>query len=94
MLEKQIETAVCEYAKKQNTLVYKFTSPARRAVPDRLFITPQGICYFVEFKRQGQKPTPPQQREHERLRNQKVAVFVIDNIEHGRFMVDMMCGKT
>ena len=36
MLEKQIEAKVCEYAKTKGVLVYKFTSPARAAVPDRL----------------------------------------------------------
>lgn len=92
MLEKQIESAVCEYAKKRGTLVYKFTSPARRAVPDRLFITPQGVCYFIEFKREGQKPTPPQVREHERLKAHNVLVFVIDNIDRGKFVIDVMQG--
>ena len=38
MLEKQIESKVCDYAKSKGVLAYKFTSPARAAVPDRLFI--------------------------------------------------------
>ena len=38
MLEKQIERKVCDYAKNKGLLAYKFTSPARAAVPDRLFI--------------------------------------------------------
>ena len=40
MLEKQIEAKVCEYAKTKGVLVYKFTSPARAAVPDRLMTIP------------------------------------------------------
>jgi len=93
MLEKQIESKVCEYAKTKNVLVYKFTSPARAAVPDRLFIAPDGRVWFCEFKREGQKPTPAQEREHAKLRAQKVNVFVIDNVEDGKAMVDIMVMK-
>jgi hypothetical protein len=88
MLEKQIEEKVNTYAKEQGFLVYKFTSPQRAAVPDRLYITPRGKVFFVEFKREGMKPTPAQQREHERLRDQGVMVYVIDNVVMGKFMVD------
>lgn len=90
MLEKKIEAAVCDYAKSRGIAVYKFTSPARSAVPDRLFIAPGGIVWFCEFKRQGQKATIPQVREHERLRDLGLQVFVIDNITDGRVMVDLM----
>lgn len=90
MIEKQIEEKVGTYAKEQGFLVYKFTSPQRAAVPDRLYITPRGKVFFVEFKREGMKPTPAQQREHERLREQGVMVFVIDDVDKGRAMVDQM----
>lgn len=93
MLEKQIESKVCEYAKTKNVLVYKFTSPARAAVPDRLFIAPDGRMWFCEFKREGQKPTVAQEREHNRLRQNKVSVFVVDNVEDGKAMVDVMVMK-
>ena len=90
MLEKEIEAKVCDYAKTKNVMVYKFTSPNRMAVPDRLFIRPDGRIWFCEFKREGMKPTPAQEREHHRLRQHKVSVFVIDNVDEGKAMVDMM----
>ncbi len=90
MLEKDIESKVCEYAKTKNVLVYKFTSPNRMAVPDRMLIRPDGYIWFVEFKREGAKPTPAQEREHHRLRQHKVSVFVIDNVEEGKLMIDLM----
>lgn len=90
MLEKQIEIKVCEYARTRNVLVYKFTSPARAAVPDRLFIRPDGHMWFCEFKRSGEKPTAAQEREHHRLRQHGAIVFVIDNVEDGKSMVDLM----
>ena len=92
MLEKEIERKVCDYAKSKGVLAYKFTSPARHAVPDRLFIAPDGKVWFCEFKREGQKPTVAQEREHQRLRQQKVNVFVIDNVLEGMMMVDQMVG--
>ena len=90
MLEKQIEARVCEYARTKGVLAYKFTSPARAAVPDRLFITPDGRMFFCEFKAEGKKPTPAQEREHQKLREQKVTVFVIDNVIEGKTMIDVM----
>lgn len=90
MLEKDIEAKVCEYAKSKNVLAYKFTSPARAAVPDRLFIRQDGLVWFCEFKRQGQKPTEAQKREHLRLQQHKVSVFVIDNVDDGKAMIDLM----
>jgi len=90
LLEKQIEEKVNTYAKEQGFLVYKFTSPQRAAVPDRLYINPRGRVFFVEFKREGMKPTPAQQREHDRLRGQGVDVWIVDNVRDGYDMVDEM----
>ena len=93
MLEKEIEKKVCDYAKEQGLLVYKFTSPSRMAVPDRLFITREGVVFFIEFKRGGEKATPAQVREHERLREQKVNVFVIVDVVIGKLVIDLMVSK-
>lgn len=88
LLEKDIERRVCDYAKSKLWLTYKFTSPNRAAVPDRLFITPFGRVIFIEFKREGQKPTLQQLREHERLARQGCTVRVIDNVPAGMALVD------
>lgn len=90
MLEKEIEKAVCDYAKGRGWLTYKFVSPGRASVPDRLFLSPVGKCVFIEFKREGKKPTEAQAREHDRLREQKVSVFVVDNVADGKAIVDVM----
>jgi hypothetical protein len=94
MLEKQIEDKVCKYARSKGCLAYKFTSPARAAVPDRLFITPSGFVWFVEFKRTGQDTTPAQKREHRTLEKNNVLVLVIDNVEDGKLMVDQIMELT
>jgi len=67
MLESAIEKKVCDYARKHGWLVYKFTSPQHRGVPDRIFISPGGSILFVEFKAPGKKPTPLQERELKKL---------------------------
>ncbi len=90
MLERDIEHAVCDYAKAQGMLVYKFTSPARSAVPDRLFVTDHGVVFFIEFKRKGAKATPAQLREHGRLKGHGVEVFVIDDVQLGKWTIDRM----
>ena len=90
MLEKHIEAKVCDYAKQRGLLVYKFTSPNRMAVPDRMFVRPDGKIFFIEFKREGQKPTPAQTREHARLQAHGVTVCVVDNVLDGLRVIDRM----
>lgn len=90
-LEKDIEKKVCDYAKQKNCLAYKFTSPARRSVPDRLFILPDGKgVFFVEFKRRGQKPTDSQEVEIAKIEGQGTSVFVIDSVDAGKNLISAM----
>lgn len=88
-LEKVIEEKVCSHARSLGCLVYKFTSPSRRSVPDRLFILPGGRVVMIEFKRAGAKPTPSQEVEIEKLWKQGVKVYVIDNVEEGKRLVTL-----
>lgn len=99
MLEKQIEAKGGDYAKTKGVLHLKFTSPGRAAVPDRLllsevpeFLRPTIAKYvrFVEYKREGQKPTAAQAREHERLRALGFTVDVIDNVDDAKQSIDEM----
>lgn len=94
-LEKDIEKKVCDYAKSLGCLVYKFTSPARRSVPDRLIILPGGKgVFFIEFKRLGEKPTPAQETEIEKIRRQGTPVYVVDNVVFGKKVIDNMLFET
>lgn len=83
-LEKDIERKVCDYAKSLGILCYKFTSPSRRSVPDRMFITKSGVVFFIEFKRRGEKPTAAQEVEIEKIRATGVQVYVVDNVDEGK----------
>ncbi len=66
--ESTIEKYLVTEVKKSDGIAYKFLSPGRRAVPDRLVLLPGGRAVFVECKAPGEKPRPEQLREHERLR--------------------------
>lgn len=57
MLEKEIEAHLVRRVKEAGGIAYKFTSPQRRSVPDRLVLMPGGRALFVECKRPGAKPT-------------------------------------
>lgn len=88
MLEKQIEAAVCKYAESKGFLQYKFSSPGHWAVPDRIFFGDLNCVFLIEFKREGEKPTPAQQREAGRLTNLYHRVYLVDNVEAGKEIID------
>jgi len=79
--EKDIETRLRDRVKSIGGVAYKFTSPQRRSVPDRLCILPNGIIFFVECKAPGKKPTPLQAREIGTIRHLGIDVYIIDSYE-------------
>ena len=91
--EKQIEARIVKRAREHRGTAYKFTSPGRRAVPDRILVVP---CFdlipFVEAKRPGEVPTPSQEREHKKLRKAGATVFVVDTYEKIDWMFEHLCG--
>jgi hypothetical protein len=93
MLEKDIEKSVKRYAESHGWLTRKWTSPGHIFVPDQIFINPNGVVIFIEFKRTGKKPTEGQLREHGKLRKQGCLVFVVDSVEGGRELVDQLNNK-
>ena len=88
MLEKEIEKRVCEHAKEMKILNYKFVSPGHIGVPDRMFITPKGYIFFIEFKRNGGKTTPMQDREIARIRARGIPVHIVDDVDQGIGLID------
>lgn len=84
MLEKQVEQALVQRVKELGGTCEKFTSPGRRAVPDRIVTLPGGRIVFVECKAPGKKPTVMQQFDHERRRLLGCDVRVIDSLEAAR----------
>lgn len=84
--ERDIEAHLVDQCKARGWGCYKFTSPGRRNVPDRIVIVPpagepRAQLIFIELKAPGKKPTTGQLREHARLRALGCRVEVIDSIE-------------
>lgn len=50
MTEKELEILLSEFVKQKGGIAYKFTSPGRAGVPDRLVLLPHGRIGFVEVK--------------------------------------------
>ncbi len=88
-LESDIEGPVVAYAKRQGFYAAKFTSPSNRSRPDRVFVRGP-FSFFIEFKAPGEQATPSQQEEHKKIRKNGGVVFVVDNVERGKEIVDRM----
>ena len=67
LIEKAIEKYLVEQVKALKGTAYKFTSPNRRGVPDRLCLFPYGLSVFVECKRPGGVLTALQDTEIKKL---------------------------
>lgn len=80
-LEKHLEAALGKWCKANGYLWYKFTSPAKKSVPDRIAIGPKGKVGFIELKRKGGKPSTQQTVEIFRLVEQGANATWVDNYE-------------
>jgi hypothetical protein len=81
MLEKMIEAYLVKRIRSLGGECEKFTSPARRSVPDRIVSMPGGKLIFVELKSKGKHATELQERDHIRRREMGFDVRVIDSKE-------------
>ena len=79
MQEKIIEQYLVREVKKLGGIPYKFKSPQRRSVPDRLCIFTKKIMVFIEVKATGKMPTEAQLREMERLVDKEQWVLWVDS---------------
>ena len=88
MRESKIEKEVCKYAESKGFLVYKFVSPGRTGVPDRICVDNVGRTFYVEFKQGDGRLSPMQVREIKRLRDNGAMVFVVNNVDYGKGVID------
>ena len=72
--ERRLEKLVVIHAKRLKLEVYKFSSPGRRGVPDRMFINTRGRIAFLELKAPGKRPDALQLREIALMRKRGVLV--------------------
>lgn len=80
LVEKDIESYGVRKMRQADILFYKFVSPSRAGVPDRIAMY-GGRVVFVELKRPGGKPRGLQIKVHETMRAHGMDVRVIDSKE-------------
>jgi hypothetical protein len=85
-LEKKLEKRACDVARANGWWTRKFSSPANRGVPDRIFLK-DGVVWFVEFKAPGNVPTKLQDHEIDQIRVHGGNVMWLDNIDEFKMLL-------
>ena len=88
MLEKDIERRFVRAFERRGAMAWKFTSPGRQGVPDRVVILPGGRIIFVELKTETGKLSPIQKTTIARLRAQGCEVRVVYGMEQAMALVE------
>jgi len=76
--EKKVERHLRDKMKSIGGKADKWECPSSVGKPDRVCEFPHGLVVFAELKSEGKKPSSPQQREHQRMRDRGQAVVVLD----------------
>lgn len=75
--ENRVEQRLIDGVKALGGITFKFVSPGRAGVPDRVVILPGGNIHFVELKALGGKPSRIQLRRISQLRKLGVKALVL-----------------
>lgn len=90
--EKDLERKLVKKVEEIKGIAYKFSSPNRRHVPDRLCVFPGGHVIFIEIKKPGAKPSPAQSREMIRIHTLGFLVTFINCEEDIDYVIDYIKG--
>jgi len=77
--ENKVEVFLDEQICRMGGATYKFVSPGKRYVPDRIVML-YGIVWFVEVKALGEVATPGQEREIAKLKKQGMNACYVSGI--------------
>jgi hypothetical protein len=83
-----VQTPVVRYARSKGIKARKTSGPGNRSFPDYTFFAPNGIIFLIEFKAPRKEPTTAQLKEHTELRALGHEVWVVDNANLGRLIID------
>ena len=86
--EKDTEKLLIQQVEALGGMCRKYQSEGIRGVPDRICIMPHGLVYWVELKSEGDNPTPPQIREHARMRYLGHNVYIVDTKEKVNLLIE------
>ena len=77
--EAKVETYLRDQIAAIGGTAYKFSSPARRKVPDRICVMPTGLVMFVECKSADGELSKGQAKELQRLIDMSQPTFVVQS---------------
>lgn len=90
MLEKRIEQRLGRLLQQRGVLFYKFVSPGRPGVPDRIAVLPGGRVIFIELKTDTGRVSKLQKYELERLHQQGAYVYVVRGMEGVKALIHLV----
>ena len=95
MRESDIEAFLRKRVEQEGGKCWKWVSPGRRGVPDRIVLLPYGRICFVELKAPGEKEKPDQVRVQQILRSLGFRVYSsVDSKEKAqRIIGEVMCSE-
>ena len=79
--ENRVERRLIDGVKALGGITFKFVSPGRAGVPDRVVILPGGTVHFVELKARGGRASALQQRVLAKLRRMDVTALVLTGVD-------------
>jgi hypothetical protein len=82
--ERSVERVLVTAVTAAGGIAYKFSSPSRRGVPDRLIVLPGDRIFFAEVKGDGGRLSKLQEVEIARLRNLGARVDIVSSIDQAR----------
>jgi len=91
MLESKVDQKIVEYAKKRGLVAIKLTMLAIygfAGLPDRLFIGPNRVIFFIEMKSPGKTRTALQKWWGDKLESFGFNVYECGDIEYGKQIID------
>lgn len=93
MRERVVEKKLVQETVSLGGICPKWVAPGIDGVPDRIVLLPQGCMAFIEVKAPGKKVRPLQKAIHKKLRRLGYKVYVIDDVEQIKPMLEEIGGK-
>ena len=88
MRESAIEKAICQHARDVGILQFKFTSPNKSGVADRIFLFPNRQVIFMEMKTPKGKLSRLQENQIRLIQKYGHCVYVVDSIKQGKEIIN------
>lgn len=86
--ERVAENNNVQYAIKRGLKHRKMNGMGSRSWPDQMFLGKKRLMFFIEYKVVGEEPTEKQQQMHDDLRAMGHHVYVVDDPDIGRAIID------